>query len=141
MGHQRYPCKGGNNLIAYHSMGGARPRLVAAVTAWLCLPLSAHAIDQAYVAAVRAEIGEITTGKLDLPPGSPWIQGGPKKANPDRESSEYKAFARLLRRRMPGTYIQYRRLAEAKQMALFHSYIEDGDLEKVRHRILATLHR
>lgn len=118
---------------------GGSPWIAVAAAALLYLPSQAAAISDGYLAAVQAELDELHTGRFALPAGSLWTRGNTQAGRLDSSSPEYRAFDKLLHTKLPGTYIQYRRLNASKQMELFHAYVVDGDLNKTRRSILNTL--
>ena len=126
-------------MEAHQTQWGGSPWLAVAVATLLYLPPQALAVSEGYLAAVQAEVDEIHTGRFALPAGSPWTRGGAQLGKLDATSPEYQAFDKLLHTRLLGTYIQYKRLTSAQQMALFQAYVIDGDLNKTRRSVLDTL--
>ncbi len=107
----------------------------------LCIPSFGQAYDAAYLRTVKAEVAEFTTGHIEVSGNNAWTlkQAGP--AGDAVDADLQREFEALLRKRMPGTFIQYRRLSGAYRASLFSLYRETGDLQRVRRKILATLHR
>ena len=117
---------------------------MASKRAVLCLFLSVPGIgwgyDAAYVATVKSEVEEFSTGRFTLAGANSWAPEGNQILGQGVERNLQREFEALLRKRMPGTFIQYRRLSAARRAYLFSFYRETGDLEQVRRKILATLH-
>ena len=100
------------------------------------------AAGQAYLVAVDAEVAEFETGSFDLPPSSPWVAAVKKSSGPDvvnADSGGLEEFNKFLRKKMPGTYIQYNKLPYSTKKQIHADYVKTGDLKKTKAAILDTL--
>jgi len=64
---------------------------------------------------------------------------GPEVVNAD--SGGLEEFGKFLRKKMPGTYIQYRKLPYSTKKRIHADYVKTGDLKKTKATILDTLKR
>ena len=121
------------------------PLVVAGLSAALAVvSLQLQAASQAYLAAVEAEVTEFESGSFELPPGSPWVVTVKKSSGPDvvnADSGGLEEFSKFLRKKMPGTYIQYKKLPISTKRQIHADYVKTGDLKKTKAAILDTLKR
>jgi hypothetical protein len=101
------------------------------------LSSAAQALPDDYLAAVAADVREFSTGSFVAPRNSGWIGGGGSQAADDGTAS-LAAFDAFFKKRFPGTYILFARLAAHDKEAVWKDYVKTGDLERLRANILAV---
>ena len=111
---------------------------------WYLLPLfcgvfcnlSAFASQQGYVAALKADVAEFSTGTFDPPTGSSWLAS--KQASQEGGDSviSLEAFSAFLKTKSPGTSIFYRQLTLKDRRKVYQDYLEMGDLELTKKQVL-----
>ena len=94
---------------------------------------------QDYLAAVKAEVQEFKTGKFDLSDRSPWVPPASASGGTGAADERFKEFAALLRKKYPGTFIQFAKLSDEQQRRIHQEYVRTGDFSRIRTNILNTL--
>lgn len=115
------------------------PFRIGLFTAFVCGMLSSavQALPDDYLAAVEADVREFSTGSFAAPRNSGWVGGGGSRATDDGTAS-LAAFDAFFKKRYPGTYILFVRLADQDKEAVWKDYVKTGDLARVRANILAA---
>ena len=115
--------------------------LTSVATLCLLLPHVSMAAKSAYIEAVQAEVGEFQKGKFDLAEDSQWVikQGNEAVtiAAP-ADAGGLQEFNELLKKKLRGTYILYRKLSPTAQSEVYQQYKDTGDLGAVRTNIYAA---
>jgi len=106
-------------------------RLAGGGACALAFAMPALAVDEAYLATVRAEVAEFSTKSFAVKE-SPWV---PATKAPE-EGAELKGslaeFEAFLQVEAPGTYIFFKRLPDWNKSRLQEEYKKTGDLEKLK---------
>ena len=114
------------------------PFRIGLIAAFVCGMFSSavQALPDDYLAAVAADVNEFSTGSFVAPSNSGWVGGGSRAT--DDGTASLAAFDAFFKKRFPGTYILFVRLADQDKEAVWKDYVKTGDLARVRSNILAA---
>jgi len=119
-----------------------RDRARAASCLSLCFlfgPGLSFAVSETYLEAVSAEVREFEIGRFDLPPSSPWLPDKSTAGGIHDVDADMQRFEKDLRKKYPGTFLQYKNLSYWKKQSIYTDFKKTGDFSKARKQVLETL--
>jgi len=111
-----------------------RRRLLVALL-MVGLPATALADADDYIAAVRADLEEFSSGKFTLPESNSW---NAKASGENDGTASLADFEDFVKTKFRGTYILFVRLPEWQKNQIWQEYLETGDLGGIRTNIYAA---
>jgi hypothetical protein len=96
----------------------------------------AFASQQEYIAAIKADVAEFSTGAFDPPAGSSWLVSDQASQGEVDLVITLEAFSAFLQTKSPGTSIFYRKLTLEDRRKVYQDYLETGDFERTKKQVL-----
>jgi hypothetical protein len=93
---------------------------------------NAHALNQGYLDAVRADVKEFSSHEFEAPADSDWLGG---EENLSSQLTDLKGFSEFIRTKSPGSYIFYIKLADEHKKKLHQDYLSTGDIHRLKQDI------
>jgi hypothetical protein len=106
-------------------------RLTGMVVCALGICSQAAAVDEGYVATVKAEVEEFSSKSFTLT-DSPWVPASKAAEEGAELKGTLAEFEEFLRVEAAGTYIFFKRLPDWQKSQLQEEYKKTGDLERLK---------
>jgi len=94
-----------------------------------------NAASSDYLAAVRADLQEFSSGEFTLPEDNPWLRKAQGASDGTASLADFETFVKS---KFRGTYILFARLPEWKKTEIWQEYLSTGDLGGIRTNIYAA---